>query len=86
MAEDTILQKELNYFNEHRRKWLETYENQFALIKDENLIGTYTTEAEAYKAGLEKIGNQPFLIKQVVKEDKEISYPALALGVTNVHL
>lgn len=78
MAEDTILQKELNYFNEHRHEWLKTYENQFAIIKDERLIGTYTAEAEAYKAGLEKIGNQPFLIKQVVKEDKEISYPAFA--------
>ncbi len=84
MIDERVLQTELNYFNKHRQEWLETYENQFALVKDEKLIGTYTTEAEAYKAGLEEIGNQPFLIKQVVKEDKEISFPALALGVTNV--
>jgi len=84
MVDEKVLQTELNYFNKQRQEWLNTYENQYALVKGEELIGTYTTEAEAYKAGLEKVGNQPFLIKQVVKEDKEISYPALSLGVTNV--
>jgi len=55
---------------------LKLYEGQFVLIKGENFAGSFTTDAEAYKAGLEKFGNEPFLIKQVLDDDRTVSYPA----------
>ena len=60
---------------------LRHHEKQFVLIKGDQFAGAYTTEAEAYKAGLEKFGNQPFLIKQVLNEETVAHFPALILGL-----
>ena len=86
MSEQSPLQTELEYFQKHKQEYLKLYQGQFVLIKGEVLAGTYTTEAEAYKAGLEKFGNTPFFIKQVLDNDESISYPALTAGVLNVRL
>ena len=40
-------------------------------------------DAEAYKAGVEHFGNQPFLIKQVLADDTTVSFPALTMGMIN---
>jgi len=60
-----MLEKELKYFEDHKEELLKHYENQFVLIKDDQFIGAFTTEAEAYAAGIQKFGNQPFLISVI---------------------
>jgi hypothetical protein len=55
------------------------------LIKGSGLVGAFTTDAEAYRAGVEQFGNEPFLIKQVVEDDGKVTYPALMVGVINAH-
>lgn len=75
------LEKELKYFEEHKEELLKHYEGQFVLIKDASLVGSYTTEAEAYQAGIQKFGNTPFLIKKVTKEEEIYRFPALVLGL-----
>lgn len=67
-----------------KRRALRLYKGQFVLIKGEKFIGAYTTDAEAYKAGLEQFGNHPFLIKQVLDNDTKVSYPALTVGAINM--
>jgi hypothetical protein len=84
MSEQNPLQTELEYFQKHKQEYLKLYKGQFVLIKGEQFAGTYTTEAEAYKAGLEKFGNEPFLIKQVLDDDGTVSYPALTVGMIHV--
>jgi hypothetical protein len=86
MSEQNPLQTELEYFQKHKSEFLKLYEGQFVLIKGETFAGTFTTEAEAYKAGLEKFGNKPFLTKQVLDNDETVYYPALTIGVLNVRL
>jgi len=76
-----ILDQELKYFEDHKDELLKHYENQFVLIKDNSLVGAFTTEAEAHQAGIQKFGNQPFLIKKVVKEEEITHIPALTLGL-----
>ena len=80
------LQTELEYFQKNKQEYLKLYKGQFVLIKGEDFAGAFTTDAEAYKAGLEKFGNAPFLIKQVLDDDGTISYPALTIGVLSVRL
>jgi hypothetical protein len=63
MSEQIPLQRELEYFQKHKQEYLKLYKNQFVLIKGEKFAGAFTTEAEAYQAGLEKFGNEPFLIR-----------------------
>jgi len=80
------LERELEYFSAHRAELLETYEGLYVLIKQDEFIGAFTTEKQAYEAGLERFGNQTFLIKQVLRqEDETAHYPALVLGVLHDH-
>jgi hypothetical protein len=84
MSEQFPLQTELEYFQKHKQEYLNLYKGQFVLIKGEEFAGSFTTEAEAYKAGLEKFGNQPFLIKQVLDDDGTVSYPSLSIGLISI--
>ena len=84
MAKTDVLQTELNFYNKRKEELLRVYKGQFVLIKGEKFIGAYTTDAEAYKAGLEQFGNHPFLIKQVLEDDTTVSYPALTVGAINM--
>ena len=84
MSEQNPLQTELEYFQKHKQEYLKLYKGQFVLIKGKELAGAFTTEAEAYQAGLEKFGNEPFLIKQVLDNDGTVSYPALTVGMISV--
>ena len=80
------LKKELEFYKSQYKKLISRYENQFALITGNKLLGCFTTESEAYEAGLEKLGNQPFLIKKVIKGDDIERAPALVLGLLNASL
>ena len=75
------LEKELDYFNQHRDELLKHHAGSFALIVDDEFLGAFTTEAEAYEAGLRRVGNRPLLIKRVAAEDEIVRVPALTLGV-----
>ena len=61
--------KEQKVFQEKKKELLKDSENKFVLIKNSEVIGTYETAEEAYKDGLEKIGNKPMYIKQVTKRE-----------------
>lgn len=80
------LEEELAYFNAHREELVSHYEGQFALIKGDSHLGSFTTEAEAYEEGLKQLGNQPFLIKKITREEETDRAPALVLGLINARL
>jgi len=44
-------------------------------------LGVYTTEEEAYEEGLKKIGNRPFLIRQIRKEQPRLQAPVISVGM-----
>ncbi len=80
------LEKELEFFKSRYEDLISHYEGQFVLIKGDSLLGSFTTEAEAYEAGLNQLGNQPFLIKRVIKGEEIDRAPALVLGLLNASL
>lgn len=69
------IETEIKYFNAHREEWIALYEGKYALVKDENLLGTFDTEQAAYEAGVEKLGNEPMLIKKIGAWRLEYSFP-----------
>jgi len=81
-----MFEKELEYYKANKEELLKHHENQFVVIKGEEFAGAYTSDIEAYKAGLQKFGNVPFLTKQVTKEEEIVRFPALTLGVLNAHM
>jgi len=80
------LEKELAYYAEHLEEILATHEGQFVLIRGEQLAGGFTTDREAYEAGLKRYGNEPFLIRRAQRQEDELAhYPALVLGILHAH-
>ena len=80
----TVLSEELKYYEDHKQELLEHHDGQFVLIRHDELAGAFTTEAEAYEAGLNRFGNKPFLIRQVSEHVETAHFPALTLNVINV--
>ena len=82
-----MLESEIKYFESQREKLLATDANKFVLIKDETIIGIFESEATAYSEGLNKIGNEPFLIKKISgPEEDTVSLPAVVLGLIDAHI
>lgn len=75
------LETEWNYFNEHRAEFVEQAPGKFALIKGTSLIGMFDSEVSAIRNGYEKLGNVPFLVKQVTEVDIPLTFTSFDLGV-----
>ena len=84
--EKKLLEKELSFFNKNKQEYTDQYKNKFLLIKEEKLEGSFDTDEQAYKAGVEKFGNKPFLIKQVLENEPTLTISALYVGITNANL
>lgn len=76
----SILADELKFFETHKADLLKQCEGQFALVKGSQLIGTYTSEAEAYTQAIKQLGNVPFLIKHVVANEEPVWIPIVSTG------
>lgn len=79
MSEITLA-NELKYYDQHKSEYLKVYKNTFVVIRGSKLLGNFTTQQEAYAAGIAAYGNEPFLIKYVTDQDAPaIQAPALQL-------
>lgn len=78
---EMAIEKELEYFNKNLDEWLNHYENKYALIYNEKLVDTFTTEDEAYKKGIEKFGEVDILVRLIIKNQPVAKTPALFAGV-----
>lgn len=85
MSEDKPLEKEYQYYLKIKAELLKQHQGKFALIKGEELIGTYDTAENAYKVGLGRFGNVPFLIIRVQENEEKVWIPALELGLLHAH-
>lgn len=78
-----ILERELQHFEAIRDELLKHHAGKFALIKDDQLVGTYDSFKDAFEAGVDELGNTSFLIKHIARDDHEgkAQYPSLTTGV-----
>ena len=83
---DKPLQIELAYYEANRRRFLEIAPVKYVLIRGEGDFGFFDTAENAYKAGADVFGLEPFLIKQVLPEDEIIDVPAYTLGLIHASL
>ncbi|MDE3095307.1 MAG: hypothetical protein KGK07_04805 [Chloroflexota bacterium] len=81
-----VLEEERTYFETHKSELLARYRNQYVLIKGSNLIGAYPSAEAAYVAGLEKLGVQPFLVRQVLDHEPVGVVPMLSVTPSNARL
>ena len=76
-----MLEQELKFFEEHRHELLAVNPGQFALIKGGELIGAFSTLQQAYNQGIERFGNVPILIRQILPADPAHKIPAFTQGL-----
>jgi len=74
MAKDIGLREELETFEAHRDELVGNANEQFALIRGRDLVGTYATERDAIAEGYRRFGNVPFLVKQVSATDRPLNF------------
>lgn len=71
-AEATVgtfpLAEEVTTYEAQLQGWLER-EGQFVLIKRREVLGFFPRYEEALKAGYEQLGNEPFLVKQILRHE-----------------
>lgn len=80
------LVKELQFYNKNKAEYLKSYKNKYLLIKDNTLCGSFDTNEEAYKKGVDTFGNEPFLIKQVLEQEPTLTVSSLYVGMRNASL
>jgi hypothetical protein len=59
------LAEEVRTYDAHLAGWADR-EGQFVLIKGRDIIGFYPRYEEALEAGYERLGDGPFLVKQII--------------------
>jgi hypothetical protein len=82
----TVLGEELKHYQAIWDELLKTTEGQFVLVKGSELLETFPSWDEAYAFGLDRLGNQPFLIKQVLAKEPVHWMPAYELGLLRARL
>ncbi len=81
-----VLERELEHFESIKAELLQRHEGKFALIVGTELLGVFDHQEEAYKVGIEKRGNVPMLIKQILKEETPARIPAMMLGLLHARI
>ncbi len=80
------LETELRHFDTIKEELLRHHDGKHALIISSELIGVFDHRAEAYKAGLERRGNVPMLIKRIAREETLESVPSMSLGLLSARI
>ena len=73
--------EELDYFEENKDRLLKNHLGQYALIMGREIISTFSSSEDAYRAGIVKFGRQPFLIKHIAEKEEPAQIPALFTGL-----
>ena len=60
------LDLELKTYEQNKQNLLKSDRGKFVLIKGNSVIGTYDTYDDTIKVGIDKFGNKPFLVKQIL--------------------
>jgi len=74
------LEAEIRAYFEKKAEYLKAAAGKYLLIKGEEVVGVFESEADALNAGYEKYGNAPFLVKQVLEVEPELRFTASILG------
>jgi hypothetical protein len=61
-----MLDKEFKYYQEHQKELVEKYEGKFIVIKNENVIGVFDSELNAYTETKKNHSVGTFLIQRVL--------------------
>ncbi len=59
----SMLEKEYQYFLDHKDELVKKYKNKYIVIVDDQIIGSYQSQKEAYDDAVDKFEEGTFLIQ-----------------------
>jgi hypothetical protein len=80
-VETIELRTELDFFERQRLELFRKAPGKYALLKRAEVLGIYDSELEAVRAGFKRLGNEAFLVKQIVEADVPLTFTTFNLGV-----
>jgi len=69
-----LLSQEIQTYNQNKDILLRDNTGKFVLIKEDKIIGTYDTQNDAIKVGIDKFGNSPFLVKKITEVEESQNF------------
>lgn len=76
-----LLEVELKTYEARRDELLGANSGKFVLIKDEQIVGVFDTQVDAIRAGYERFGNVPFLVRQIVQVEVPQNFTSNLIAV-----
>jgi hypothetical protein len=70
------LDRELETYAKHRDELLGKSAGQYALIHKDEVLGVYESKSDALKEGYRRLGNVPFLVKEIVPVESATTFVA----------
>jgi hypothetical protein len=70
ISDANLLEKEIQTYEKHKPELLANNMGRFVLIKDEEVIEIFDTERDAIQHGYRHIGNEHFLVKEILVFDR----------------
>jgi hypothetical protein len=81
-----VLDREIRFFRKIKEDLVKTHKGKVALIKNEQLVDTFTTFEEAYRDGIKRFGKEPFFVKPIAQQEEQQQIPALTANLVNANL
>jgi hypothetical protein len=65
-----ILAREIKTYKETLPSLIKKAQGQFVLIHGEEILGIFESEQAGIQAGYQELGNTPFLVKEILEQDR----------------
>ena len=69
-----VLATEIKTYQKEKERLLSRPGPCFVLIKGEEVIGTYRAEEDAFDVAFNRFGNEPFLVKEVIRDEAAVVF------------
>ena len=76
----TALSAEIATYQAQRAKLVEEHVGEYVLIKGDQIIGFYETEAHGLSAGYKRYANAGFLVRHVSESEAPVFFTSLYMG------
>ncbi len=76
-----VLKRELQTYEAKRNELVNRSKGKLALVKDDQIIDVFDTQIDAIQQGYERLGNVPFLVKQIIEFDTPLDFTSNLLGI-----
>jgi hypothetical protein len=80
-SDRNVLEQEYAFYLRMKPEWLKTHSGRVVVIKGESVLGWYDNEVDGFKAGVQKLRAEAFLVKRVVESEPKFEAPAFTLGI-----